>query len=163
MEVIHEEGKVPIFSWCPDVEEGALEQMKVISGLPFVKHCALMPDAHMGMEMPIGGVVACEGVVVPKFVGVDIGCGMCAVETHLRREQMTEAVLGRLLNSFQRGVPVGFSHNSVQRAKELKQKYGQKFKYIYEEKSGAVNCKTWPIGTDVEETFTSQLGTLGGG
>ena len=74
MQVITTEAK-PIKSWCPDIEEGALDQAKNLANLPFVfKHVALMPDTHLGYGMPIGGVIATQGVVVPNAVGVDIGC-----------------------------------------------------------------------------------------
>lgn len=52
MNVINENTKIPIFSWCPDIETGAMEQMKVIANTPFVTHCALMPDAHKGHQCP---------------------------------------------------------------------------------------------------------------
>ncbi|MCI5219894.1 MAG: hypothetical protein D3914_12090, partial [Candidatus Electrothrix sp. LOE2] len=56
-----------------------------LANLPFAfRHIALMPDAHQGYGMPIGGVLATEGVVIPDAVGVDIGCGMCAVQTSLQ-------------------------------------------------------------------------------
>ena len=42
-----------------------------------------MPDTHEGYGMPIGGVLASRGVIIPNAVGVDIGCGMCAVKTNI--------------------------------------------------------------------------------
>jgi len=72
--------KFPVKSWCPNVEDGALTQAENLADLPFLfKHVALMPDCHQGYGMPIGGVIATKGVVIPNAVGVDIGCGMCAV------------------------------------------------------------------------------------
>ena len=71
--VISTENK-PIKLWLDDLEDGALEQAKHLANLPFVfRHIALMPDAHQGYGMPIGGVLATEGVVIPNAVGVDIG------------------------------------------------------------------------------------------
>ena len=69
------EGKnIPIKSWCNNVEEGALEQAYNLASLPFIfKHVCLMPDTHQGYGMPIGGVIACNNVVIPNAVGVDIG------------------------------------------------------------------------------------------
>ena len=130
MEVIKRDGATAIFSWCPNIEEQAMEQMEVISQLPYTKHCALMPDAHWGQNMCIGGVVACDNVVVPDFVGVDIGCGMGAIKTNLERSDLDEDRLNRLLHSFQRGIPVGFSHNTQKRANELKNSYKEKVEYI---------------------------------
>lgn len=51
---------------------------------------ALMPDCHQGYGMPIGGVVAADAAVIPAAVGVDIGCGMRAVETDLPAERFEE-------------------------------------------------------------------------
>ena len=73
-----------------------------------------MPDAHLGYGMPIGGVLACDGVVIPNAVGVDIGCGMCAVQTSLTG--IDQADLKKILGSgkTQQGVrytiPTGFKH-----------------------------------------------------
>jgi len=63
MKVITEQ-KVPIKLWVTDLEEGALEQAKNLANLPFaVSHVALMPDAHQGYGMPIGGVLATKNCV----------------------------------------------------------------------------------------------------
>ena len=84
MKVVSTE-KLPIKMWLEDIEDGALEQAKNLANLPFAfKHIAIMPDSHLGYGMPIGGVMATKGVVVPNAVGVDIGCGMCAVKTSLK-------------------------------------------------------------------------------
>jgi len=83
MKVIEGE-RVPIKMWLDDIEDGALEQVENLARLPFAfKHIAIMPDAHQGYGMPIGGVMATEGVIIPNCIGVDIGCGMCAVRTSL--------------------------------------------------------------------------------
>ena len=71
----------PIKMWLDEIDENALMQAKNMANLPFVhKHVALMPDAHMGYGMPIGGVLATKGVIIPNAVGVDIGCGMMATQ-----------------------------------------------------------------------------------
>lgn len=59
------------------IEQGAFDQMKTAMRLPITVKGALMPDAHSGYGLPIGGVLATEGVVIPYGVGVDIGCRMC--------------------------------------------------------------------------------------
>ena len=78
--------RVPIKVWLENisqVEEGCLKQAINLSNLPFVyKWVALMPDAHQGYGMPIGGVIATEDVIIPNAVGVDIGCGVAFVETN---------------------------------------------------------------------------------
>lgn len=67
---------LPLKLWLDDIEDGALKQAGNLAKLPFAfRHIAIMPDAHQGYGMPIGGVMATQGVVVPNAVGVDIGCG----------------------------------------------------------------------------------------
>ena len=60
-----------------EIEEGAIHQMYAASKLPVAVAGALMPDAHHGYGLPIGGVLATENAVIPYGVGVDIGCRMC--------------------------------------------------------------------------------------
>ena len=59
------------------IEEGALNQMETAMRLPITVAGALMPDAHQGYGLPIGGVLATQNAVIPYGVGVDIGCRMC--------------------------------------------------------------------------------------
>ncbi|VGO22362.1 RtcB family protein [Pontiella sulfatireligans] len=85
-------GKLPVKSWCERVEEGALEQAANLANHPKVfRHVALMPDCHVGYGMPIGGVAAFTDAVIPNAVGVDIGCGMCAVQTGLPAAKSSNA------------------------------------------------------------------------
>ena len=75
---------VPVYSWCKNIEQGAMEQIHNLAQLPFARGAiAIMPDCHQGYGMPIGGVLATEGVIIPNAVGVDIGCGMRAMKTDL--------------------------------------------------------------------------------
>lgn len=92
---------VPIKTWLDEVDEKTLEQAKNLANLPFThKWVCLMPDAHCGYGMPIGGVVATKGVVIPNAVGVDIGCGMMAVKTPLT--DITVDQLKMILSKFDR-------------------------------------------------------------
>ena len=59
------------------IEEGALLQMQIAAKLPVTVAGALMPDAHQGYGLPIGGVLATNNAIIPYAVGVDIGCRMC--------------------------------------------------------------------------------------
>ncbi|NBW34343.1 MAG: RtcB family protein [Cytophagia bacterium] len=59
------------------IEQGALAQMDIAMKLPVTVAGALMPDAHQGYGLPIGGVLATRNAVIPYGVGVDIGCRMC--------------------------------------------------------------------------------------
>lgn len=161
MDRIKQDDGVDILSWCPNADENALEQMQNISKLPYVKYCAMMPDSHAGMSMPIGGVVATENVVVPNMVGVDIGCGMCAILTNLTVDDLTDSTKQILFNLISQAIPVGFSHNTDKRRKELENKYSGKYSYIVN-KSNIAQCidQHEPIS---DKAFFEQLGTLGGG
>jgi len=59
------------------IEPGAIGQMETAMKLPITVAGALMPDAHQGYGLPIGGVLATKNAVIPYGVGVDIGCRMC--------------------------------------------------------------------------------------
>ena len=62
--------------WGADHDAAALEQMKNACALPVAAAGALMPDAHVGYGLPIGGVLATDDAVIPYAVGVDIACRM---------------------------------------------------------------------------------------
>lgn len=71
-----------------------MQEIVNLSNLPFIfHHLAFMPDVHGGKGMPICGVLATKGVVIPNAVGVDIGCGMCAVKTSLKVADIPAEVL----------------------------------------------------------------------
>jgi len=89
-----------------------MEQARHLANLPFVfHHVAIMPDAHVGYGMPIGGVMAADGAVVPNAVGVDIGCGMCACRTSLR--EIDSATLKRVMALARAAIPLGFAHHKA--------------------------------------------------
>lgn len=103
---------VPIKMWLNNIENGALEQAKNLANFPYTfKHVAIMPDAHQGFGMPIGGVLAVKDVVIPNAVGVDIGCGMCAVETTLTANMLNKSLLKKILSKIYSYIPVGFNHH----------------------------------------------------
>ena len=106
---VRKPGLVPIMSWAVPLEGSALAQATNLSNLPFaIDHVALMPDAHTGYGMPIGGVLFAERAVVPYAIGVDIGCGVALVETDLTVETLAPDQLGRVLEAIDAGVPTGF-------------------------------------------------------
>ena len=73
---IEREAPAPYRIWGEGLEPGALDQMKAAARLPVAVQGALMPDAHQGYGLPIGGVLATENAVIPYAVGVDIACRM---------------------------------------------------------------------------------------
>lgn len=100
--------KHPIKLWADDADEKTLEQARNLANLPFTfRHVALMPDAHMGYGMPIGGVLATQDVVIPNAVGVDIGCGMGAMRTSLT--ELDRDRLKAIVRRVRETVPMGFT------------------------------------------------------
>ena len=75
--VLNEKGIEYNIFGAKHIEEGALLQMQIAAKLPVAVAGALMPDAHQGYGLPIGGVLATDNAIIPYAVGVDIGCRMC--------------------------------------------------------------------------------------
>jgi len=110
MEILNQEN-LHIKNWAKGIEEKALAQAVNLSNLPFAyHHIALMPDCHMGYGMPIGGVLATQGVIIPNAVGVDIGCGMLAVKT--KASHISEEQLINIMGYAKLAIPVGFHKHS---------------------------------------------------
>jgi tRNA-splicing ligase RtcB len=108
MKVIDTE-RLPIKLWLDDIQPNALQQAKNLANLPFAyKWIAVMPDSHEGYGMPIGGVLATNGVIIPNAVGVDIGCGMIAVQTSL--QEINQETLKLVMGKAREVIPVGFTH-----------------------------------------------------
>ena len=141
----------PVKIWTNDVEESAMRQIENLTTLPFLHHhLAIMPDVHAGMGMPIGGVLACDGAVIPNAVGVDIGCGMCAVKTNWKMEDLPAHVIRKeIMKGIRARIPLGMDHH----------KEAQDAKYL-------------PQGHDIDKmeivkrrqhSILHEVGTLGGG
>lgn len=137
--------RIPIKLWLDDADEDTLKQAKNLANLPFAfSHIALMADAHVGFGMPIGGILATQEVIVPNAVGVDIGCGMCAVQTNI--EHIENKQLRDIMSIIRSKIPLGFKWH--------KQK---------QEQSLMPNLPKRTIITEEYEQAMFQLGTLGGG
>lgn len=151
MQVIQVEGGVPIHSWSPELERSALEQAVNLARLPFaIDHVALMPDAHTGYGMPIGGVLFAEAAVVPYAIGVDIGCGVAFAETDLTVASLGRRGLGEVLEAIERGVPTG---TKSQRRPVDRRRAEEE---IGLERPASIERAWWERAVD-------QLGTLGSG
>lgn len=102
--------KVPIRMWTDpaSVEDVALQQLRNVATLPWIKGLAVMPDVHYGKGATVGSVIAMQGAVCPAAVGVDIGCGMSAVKTSLAANDLP-GDLSRLRSKIEEAIPVGFS------------------------------------------------------
>jgi len=138
---------VPIKMWLSEIETGTLDQYYNIARLPFAfKHIAAMPDSHLGYGMPIGGVLAAKGYVIPNAVGVDIGCGMISLRTSLT--EIATDILEKIKANIRKLIPVGFKHN--------KKPQGEMPQLLFV-RDGQSICE------EQYESAKNQLGTLGGG
>lgn len=140
-----ESERIPIYIWAEEVDEETLKQTKNIANLPIAyHHVALMPDAHVGFGMPIGGVLATEDAIIPNAVGVDIGCGMHAVRTSLK--DLPRNTLETVASKIRSRIPLGFEHHKQPRSWE-----------------GFKESPDLPIVRQELDSARHQLGTLGGG
>ena len=148
---------VPVYIWLPsisDVEEGCLDQAFHLSMLPFaMERIVLMPDTHQGFGMPIGGVLASKGMVIPNAVGVDIGCGIAFRRTNLKASSLDELALKTCIEKVMRAVPQGFSHHKEKQPCRVLDEF---CKYHQKERKHPV------LWQEIARGY-NQLGTLGGG
>ena len=137
-----------VITWDPDLDEGTLAQAGRAADLPFIAgHVALMPDAHVGLGCAVGAVIPTSGAIIPAAVGVDIGCGMIAVETNLDAGDLPDD-LGNLLSRIERAVPAG-----VGRGHQISP---------YADTTLRVLPRTELTGKQ-RDTAVKQMGTLGSG
>lgn len=111
---------VPIKAWVDGVPiaENAVEQLRRTARLPFVhRHLAVMPDVHWGMGATIGSVLPTLGAIVPAAVGVDLGCGMCAVRTSLVARDLPDDLKG-VRSAIEAAVPHGRTSGRGGRARD---------------------------------------------
>jgi len=108
-EVMQPEGGVPIKTWTRGVpfEAEARKQLENVARLPFIhRWVAAMPDVHWGIGATVGSVIPTRGAVIPAAVGVDIGCGMMAVQTTLTASDLPDNLFG-IRNAIEHAVPHG--------------------------------------------------------
>jgi tRNA-splicing ligase RtcB len=104
-------GKFPVKVWTDEIDDNAISQLENMAQMPFIhKHIAAMPDVHWGMGATIGSVIASKGAIIPAAVGVDLGCGMMAVQTSLTANDLPDN-LHSLRNDIETVVPHGRSDN----------------------------------------------------
>lgn len=119
-----------LLSWGSDVDEATLAQAQKATTLAFVpSHVALMPDAHVGIGATIGSVIPTAGAVIPAAVGVDIGCGMIAVETDIAAGRLPDdlaALLSRIEAVVPAGLGQGHASERALRGLELPSHFSQK-------------------------------------
>lgn len=141
----------PVKMWANSCDAFGWQEVTNLTTLPFIfHHIAFMPDLHAGKGMPIGTVLPTKDVVIPNAVGVDIGCGMCAVKTSVRIEEITPEMLRKqIMRGIRKQIPLGRAHHKVAQDEGL-----------------------MPQGFDVDKmevvkrqyvSALKQIGTLGGG
>ena len=144
--------RATVKSWLPasEIEAGALRQIENAARHPEVAGTvAIMPDCHVGYGVTIGSVVPTIDAVLPNAVGVDIGCGICALDTGitLDRDRMDKAFWRAWAGNVSRSVPTGFNwHKTAQNLGELDRP-----------------LRAGKLQHLVRERAAVQLGTLGGG
>ena len=164
-EVLYEKGSFPIKTWTHGVpfNENAKQQLKNIATLPFIhKWVAAMPDVHLGKGATIGSVIPTIGAVIPAAVGVDLGCGMMAVKTSLRADQLPDD-LSSLRSRIESRVPHGHSGG---RGKRDKGSWGDlpddaATAWTPLDEAFQVMCTKYPFLKQTNNI--KHLGTLGGG
>lgn len=108
---IIQDGGAPIRLWTKGVpvDPKAHDQLIKASQMPFIyKWLAVMPDVHVGMGATIGTVLPTKEAIIPAAVGVDIGCGMMAVQTTLTADDLPDNLRG-LRSELERAIPHGRS------------------------------------------------------
>ncbi|MFJ2621303.1 RtcB family protein [Glutamicibacter sp. NPDC087344] len=143
--------------WAPEaeVETEALAQLRRVAQLPWVHGVRVMPDVHVGKGATIGSVIAMNQAVSPSAVGVDIGCGVAAVRTNIRADQLTDLHL--LRSSIEAAIPVGFnSHDELPDLRRFGMETGVRGLF---DRFETLDEKVMPL----KQRAVRQLGTLGGG
>ncbi len=138
----------PWKQWGEDLDEQSIEQMRNACALPVSVAGALMPDAHVGYGLPIGGVLATDNAVIPYAVGVDIACRMKLTVLDLPVKAL-ESQEDRLIGAIERETRFGV---------------GAEFKGKWREH--AVMGADWrvsPVTQSMRDKAHAQLGTSGSG
>lgn len=151
-------GSPKVRLWLPEdqIEEAALNQIRNTATLPWVHGVRIMPDAHHGKGAVVGSVIAMRDAVSPATVGVDIGCGVVAVETSLTESDLDD--LAGLRSKIEAAIPVGFNqHKEAVNAQRLG---------IDERRVDTMLRGFYALHEGVQDRMSKvvqQLGTLGGG
>ncbi len=133
--------------WGTDIEDGALQQMHNACSLPISVAAALLPDAHQGYGLPIGGVLATDNAVIPYAVGMDIACRMKMTVLDLPAS-LLDSQPERLRNALERETQFGV---------------GARMRTRYEHAVMELDWNVSPVTKRFFDKAWSQLGTSGSG
>jgi tRNA-splicing ligase RtcB len=146
--------KIIAFIPPEEIEPEALQQIKNTSEVPFLfRHVAVMPDTHFGKGSTVGTVLPTKGAIIPAAVGVDIGCGMIAVETNIKWEDVKDK-LHEIRLGLERRIPMSagkfnskITESAQKRIHDLESMADMEISFI----------------DKLSSNWREQLGTLGGG
>lgn len=149
----------PIRSWARDLDADTQRQLDNVARLPIIHHhVAAMADAHLGLGATVGSVLATRKAIIPAAVGVDIGCGMMALQLSLGARDVDERSLRRVFDQINRDVPVGFAQHERERAPvQASRDFERGLKHITAKHPGVLKR----MGK--RSNWIQQIGTLGGG
>lgn len=143
-----------IIAFLPEetIEPEALTQIKNTASMPFLfHHVAVMPDTHFGKGSTVGTVLPTKGAIIPAAVGVDIGCGMIAVRTNLKKEQLGD--LSKIRHSIERSIPMSAGKFNNKITDSAQKRIDELVNSEHDKDYYKKFSKNW----------YEQLGTLGGG
>lgn len=150
--------KVRWFIDQENVETSAREQVEQTASMPFVTGLAVMPDVHYGKGSTVGTVVATEGAVMPACVGVDIGCGMIAVQTDLD-PRLVHTYSDVIRDGIERRIPTGIGPYGMNSSL-----YPSSEKRVAELEQASIDRWADPNHMNKRaKDWRNQLGSLGGG
>lgn len=143
-----------LVSWASLIDEKTVEQARTSSMMPFIyPHLALMPDAHLGLGATVGSVIPTLGAIIPAAVGVDIGCGMIAVQTQFAASDLP-ADRREVREQIERAIPLSAG------------RYNRKVVATAEPRVAELEALAEAKGFDPAKyagNWRDQLGTLGSG
>jgi tRNA-splicing ligase RtcB len=155
--------KVKAWTGGVPVEAEAVKQIHNISMLPVLAgHIAIMPDVHLGKGATVGSVIPTKSAIIPAAVGVDIGCGMVAVQLDLTASDLPNS-LSAVRAQIERDVPVGFGmhHDPVEEARLRSARLSAEVDTLSRRFDAlAIRAR---LGRLDDRRVWRQVGTLGGG
>ncbi len=152
-------GVKPVKIYTRNVDNIALTQLKNLSQLPFIhSHVAAMPDVHAGIGATVGSVIPTINAIIPAAVGVDIGCGMMAVQLSIKSTQLPDS-LTAMRAAIERAVPVGLAaHKTVSIRQSACKKLEQRVDQLFERHPTLLKMQKQP-----RQLWAKQMATLGSG
>ena len=144
-----------VLSWASILDPETRDQALRTAQMPFIRpHLALMPDAHLGKGATVGSVIPTEGAIMPAAVGVDIGCGMVAVRTHLTVDDLAGGDLRALRVAIEEAIPLSAGKYNRRRTPSAAGRIA-----VLAEQAEAAGFDPRQYG----DTWPLQLGSLGSG